>query len=173
MFVSFSSLGIGFLFFCMWFVYFLDITPSIENYISIKYRRAVLLKNRIVTNCRYSFVLFWLGVQIVAQTAYISLLQRLNRSVVKLDKNTYRVSYAINGICYNMIVKPKRGPKRIIQVIDQNDNDITEQIQAYMGPMENFHGTVFTPAFFNADIITVSLDTGDEQTFSRDQTINI
>ena len=41
---------------------------------------------------------------------------------------------------------------------DENDQDITDKIEPYLGPLQNFHGTVFTPSDFNHKKIKVFRD---------------
>ena len=41
---------------------------------------------------------------------------------------------------------------------DEYDNDITDDIEPYLGPMQNFHGSILTPADFNHKQIKVFRD---------------
>ena len=56
---------------------------------------------------------------------------------------------------------------------DENNSDITEHIEPYLGPLQNFHGVPFTPRDFNHKQINVFRD-GDiclSKTFEEDQVI--
>ena len=72
---------------------------------------------------------------------------------------------------YKMLVKPKRGPRKIVCCVDEQLKDWTDTLNAYFGPSEDFHGKVFTPRFFNSDSLTFSLSNGDEKTFAKDEPI--
>jgi hypothetical protein len=142
--------------------------------IKMKYRKIKSLKRLVESQHKNILKIMWVTFCIILKTFYISICQYLNRSVSRLDKNTYEVSYSINGILYKMIVKPRRGPKCIIEAVDEHDNDITPELLAYMGPMENFHGgTEITPTFLNKQKITLNLTNGNEITFEGDQVINM
>jgi hypothetical protein len=68
---------------------------------------------------------------------------------------------------YKMLVKAKRGPRKIICCVDENFQDRTDTLNAYFGPNEDFHGKAFTPEFFGCESLTFSLANGDEKTFSK------
>ena len=115
----------------------------------------------------------WVCMCILTKTFYISDLQWFNKSVVRIDKNTYEITYAIGGNLYKFQVKPKRGPKLLIQALDENDADVTSQIQVWLGPYENCHGTAITPAFFGKKELVLSLSTGVDAVFKEDEKITL
>ncbi len=144
----------------------LEIVQSARNVVAIKHRKICSLINMVRTQYKNIFIIFWVCLSIIVKNAYLKLLQALNKTVVKIDKNTYEVTYVINGVRYVMHIKSKKGPKTLIQALDQDDNDITDVMQAYLGPMENFHGDMYTPEFFGKNAITLSLSSGKELTFN-------
>jgi hypothetical protein len=126
---------------------------------------------RMLVSTQYTNIakILWVMFVIICKTIYINVCQKLNKSIRRIDKNTYEISYVVNGILYKMIVKPTKGPKCIIEAVDENDNDITQEFMSYFGPMENFHGNHTTPRFFSKQKITLSLITGDELTFDENE----
>lgn len=137
----------------------------------VKYTKFKSLKQLVSTQSTNIFKILWIMMVIIVKTLYVQLCQYFNGSIRVLDKNTYEVSYVIHGILYKMIVKPKRGPKCIIEAVDEFDNDVTHTILSYVGPMENFHGHHLTPKFLKKKKITLNLSSGEEKTFHEDDII--
>ena len=87
-----------------------------------------------------------------------------------IDNSTYEITYVINSRIYKMIVKPVKGPRLILQVIDDSNNDVTDVVLQYIGPKYDWHGTALDPSFFNnTSFLTFELADGTSETlFSRD-----
>jgi hypothetical protein len=68
-------------------------------------------------------------------------------------------------------VTPKKGPKNVLQVIDDNNEDITTLIVPYLGPAEDWHSSKFKPSFFNRKTLTFNLSSSDDITFTEDEEI--
>ena len=102
---------------------------------------------------------------------YLEFLQYMNNSVVKINKNTYEVSYIINNKLYKMIVRPERGPKSVTNIFDENDDDITHEIEPYLGPNNDFHGHKFTPKFFCKKRIIIYKSGNEKIIFEDDEMI--
>ena len=104
---------------------------------------------------------------------YVSIFQALNKSVVKINKNTYELTYMLNDNTYKILVKTNIGPQpKIIQALDELDNDITETIRPFFGPIGNFHGITYTPKDFNIKNLTLNMSDTKELTFNYEDTIN-
>jgi len=110
--------------------------------------------------------------RILAKSMYISAMQKINKTVLKLGKNVYEVSYTINGKLYKMLVSPNRGPSQILMVCDENNNNITELVIPYMGPNYDWHGNNITPGFFGCKELTFSLYNGTDYTYTLDEQLN-
>jgi hypothetical protein len=95
----------------------------------------------------------------------------LNNALVRTNKHTYELTYTVEGKIYRILLRVKRGPKKLIYAYDQDSNDITENLQMYLGPNDDFHHGTFTPDYFNKESITVHLADGDEKVFTRFQPI--
>ena len=173
MYNAFLDPNMLFMLFAFYCVYYLEIFQSTQNAIAIKYRKVQSLVNLVRTQYKNIFMIIWVCTCIVVKNTYINLCQKLNRSVVRVDKNTYEVTYVINGVQYKMHVQAKKGPKILIQALDQDDKDITETIQSYLGPMENFHGHAYTPKFFGTNEVTLNLSSGKDLTFKDSEQIKL
>lgn len=78
--------------------------------------------------------------KVVVKYFYLKLLQSMYLTVSHVYKNTYEIQYVLHDHIYKFRTNVKRGPSKIIQIIDHLDNDITYDIRSYLGPNEDFHG---------------------------------
>lgn len=115
----------------------------------------------------------WVMTKILTKAMYVSLWQYMNNTVRQVDKNTFEITYVVGGNLYKMLVKVKRGPRKIIYCGDDMFNDLTNEVCSYFGPNEDFHGYEFTPHFFDTNSLTFHLSNGDEKTFTNDERITL
>lgn len=88
--------------------------------------------------------------------------QKTNFNCLIKHKDEYFYSFKYNDPKYNKnyIFKfnEKHRSNDLIIFKDEFDNDITDLIEPYLGPLQNFHGISYTPADFNHKIIKVFRD---------------
>ena len=113
----------------------------------------------------------WISFLMVLESLYLKLVTYLNNSIKKIDKNKYEVSYVINGKIYKMVTSPSRGPVPIVQIINENNIDVTEHILPYMGPNNDWHNRKYFPDFFNYKSLIFELSNGERKTFNHSETI--
>ena len=116
-------------------------------------------------------IIILISIWMVLKAIWIYILQWLNSTIKQVDKNKYEVSYVIKGRTYKMIVKVSRGPRKVLLVYDENQTDITCLLYQYLGPEENFHGEIYTPAFFNKKQLVFEMSNGDEKSYSENDDI--
>ena len=105
---------------------------------------------------------------------YMTAFQYLNKSIVKINKNTYELTYFLNGNTYKMFIKTNLGPQpKIIQALDSADDDITDKLRPYLGPGGNFHGLKYKPKDFNITSLTLNMGDTRELAFSQNDEINL
>jgi len=103
---------------------------------------------------------------------YICWFQLLNKSIVKITKNKYELTYMLNNNMYKILVTTSIGPQpKIIQALNEVDDDITETIIPYLGPAGNFHGLKYKPTDFNIKILTLNMSDARELTFTANDEI--
>lgn len=151
----------------------LDLHKTIGNTAVVKYEQLKTLATIVGKNQKSIIQVIWLCFYIIGKTLYHRVWQFLNRSVKNIGKNKYEVSYVINGILYKFIVTCKRGPKTILQVVNDKDEDITDIFQQYAGPNEDFYGQKFTSLFFNSENVHILKSTGEELDFTNNAVINL
>lgn len=110
-------------------------------------------------------------VTIIMKTMYLVIVQYFNNTIVHKDKNLFELTYTVGGSMYKMLIRVKRGPRKLIYAFDQDGKDVTDLLQMYLGPNDDFHHVTFTPDYFDKETITVNLNDGTEHTFSRFQAI--
>lgn len=150
-----------------------DLHKTVQNAITIKYTQVKTLVNVVRQNQKSIMKVIWMCCYLIGKTLYTRVWQYLNRSVKCVGKNKYEISYVVNGILYKIVVQSKRGPKTILQVINDKDEDITEVFQQYFGPNEDFHGQNYTPLFFNSENLHILRTTGEEVNFDTNRIIKL
>ena len=85
----------------------------------------------------------------------------MNNSIIKLDKNTYILSYILHDNEYKMVIKIARGPSPILSIKNEDNKDLTDIILPYLGPKNDWHNNKFTPKFFNCKSLSFELSNGE------------
>ena len=143
------------------------------NKLYIKYEKWKSLKNLVSTQHKSNIVINLVSMHMVLKSLYLSFIQYMNNSVIKIDKNRYEVSYIINGKLYKMVVSPSRGPIPILCITDKDNNDITEKIIPYFGPNNDWHNKKYYPDFFQEEILNIELLNGEKRIFRHSETISL
>lgn len=147
--------------------FYLDGHLIVKNSAIVKWKKFRKINRLVSTNYKGFFIILWISIYMVIQALWINFIQYMNSSVVQLNGCKYEISYVIKGKIYKMIVKPIKGPKRVLLISDDMENDITHHIGPYLGPEENFHNKMFTPDFFNKKELIFQLSDGTELVFNQ------
>lgn len=115
----------------------------------------------------------WIVVKILAKYCYLKLIQHMYLTVVHLHKNTYEIQYILHDKIYRVRTKVKRGPSKIIQILDHLDNDITDEVRSYLGPNEDFHGQSVCPQDMGYERVYLCLRNGDQVGFDAHEPIAV
>lgn len=148
------------------------IVGNAKNQAVIKYKKFRKLNKLVSTHYRGICTIVWVSLCMITRVLYLSLLQKLNNSLRKIDMQ-YELSYVINGQLYKILISPLRGPRRVLLVYDDQEEDMTDSLISYMGPEENFHGGVYTPDFFDKNELVFEMSTGEEKIFKRNDIISL
>lgn len=136
---------------------------KIINFVDLKYQKWKQLNKMVAIKHNSSVMIYGNSLKLIFQSYYLSLIQKLTNNVRKIDNNHYEISYIINGKLYKMIVNPKKGPKPILEITNENEHNITEEIMMYYGPNYNWHHFKFTPKFFNHRKIKIKYHNKDDE----------
>jgi hypothetical protein len=144
---------------------YLDGYNITKNTTLIKFQKFRQINKLVSINYKGYFKILWISLCMIRQALWISLLQYMNSSVIKLGGNKYVITYIINGKTYKMLIKSKRGPQKVLMVSDETQTDVSDLIFPYLGPCDNFHGDIFTPEFFGRKELIFDLSDGSEKIF--------
>ena len=148
------------------FVYYIDGISIAKEVIAPKYKRWCNLNKLVSSTESSAWRIIWISMKLIIFSLYISFLQKINKTVKQIDRKTYEISYVINGTLYKLISQVRFGPIPILQIIDDEENDITENVLPYMGPAYNWHGSKISPDFFGHKTLTFELSDGTEYTYA-------
>jgi len=147
----------------------LDGHNIVKEQVLIKYNKWKSVNNMVSTKYKNKMIIIWISMKLILESMYINLLQYLNKSLIKIDKNNYSLTYVINGNLYKHRVRIKRGPRPLLQIIDDNSNDVTEVIIPYLGPEYNWHGNKLTPKVLGYKSLAFELSDGTEKICEESQ----
>lgn len=157
------------------FKFFINIDgyTILKEYINNKYNKWKRLTNLVSTQYDSNFMITFISLKMVFQTLYQSLLQYMDNSIIKINRNTYELKYVINGKLYKMIINPLRGPVPILNVKNEYNEDITDIIIPYLGHRNDWNEYKFYPQFFNYKQLKIELNNGEIKIFNNSETIII
>jgi hypothetical protein len=154
------------------FIY-LDGHNIVKNTVMLNFQRFRQVNKLVSTKYKGCFKIIWISIGMIFKLIWINILQRINKTVVQIDKKRYEVTYIIKGKIYKMIVTPNRGPRKVLVVSDENQEEISSLIFPYLGPEDKFHGQIYTPKFFKRKELIFELSNGNEKIFSENEDILI
>ena len=91
-----------------------------------------------------------------------------NWCVKEIEKNIYEVSFILNNKLIKVLVKVKKGPSKIMCVINDNNEDVTTIIQ----PFYNYKYVECTPDVYNYKSVEVLYTDGFEKIVRGEEVIN-
>ena len=133
----------------------------------VSYKKFKRVNNLVSTNYKSTFTIIRISFLIILKAIWISIIQYMNSTIVKIDKKKYRVTYIINGRTYKMIVNIPKGPRKVLLVYDENEEDVSHLVFPYLGPVEDFHGKEYTPEFFKRMELVFVMSNGNELLFTK------
>jgi hypothetical protein len=143
----------------------------IENKVTEKYRNFRRINRLVANNHTGFFNILYISMCIVFKALWIKCFQYMNNTVTHIEGNTYKITYVIKGQTYIMNVILTRGPKKVLLVCDEAQNDMSDIVFPYLGPEENWHKDIYTPKFFSRDKLVFELSNGEEHVFNHNDKI--
>ncbi len=157
--------------FSILYISYLSYNSNILNDINIKYNKWKRLKSLVATKHKSTFMIYYVSIEMILTMYYSELIKYLNKSVHKIGKNRYEVSFTINEKHYKMVVKPDKGPPKILMITDKNNEDVSDLIFPYLGPNHNWFNNFFSPSFFGYDELNFELNDGSKINFKNSEII--
>ena len=129
--------------------------------ISYRYQRWRSLNNLISTQHTTTFAIFYHSLCLLCRVLYLSFIQYMNSTIVKLGRNKFLITYVVSGKHYSMVVIPLRGPVPVLQVINDNEEDVTTNVLPYLGPRYDWHNNnINFSETFKSESLTFNLSCG-------------
>ena len=139
------------------FLYRLNTHGIIRNEIQNKYCKWRKLNSLVSTSKKTKLAIITVSLKLIFQAIWISFIQSTNKTVKKLNKNKYELTYIVEGKIYKLVVNVTRGPSPVLQIINDTNDDVTYEVLPYVGPNYNWHNSSFTPEFFGFESLTFEL----------------
>ena len=104
------------------------------------------------------FKCLWQRVTMVVQEWSATFFTKQTESAVDYEDGYGSLTYYDVGKKYIYLFPVKNKSNDLIVFKDENNNDITKEIEPYLGPLQNFHGVLLTPKDLNYKKIFVFRD---------------
>jgi len=104
------------------------------------------------------FKCLWQRVTMVVQEWSATFFTKQTESEVDYEDGYGSLTYYDEGKKYIYLFPVKNKSNDLIVFKDENNNDITKEIEPYLGPLQNFHGVLLTPKDLNYKKIFVFRD---------------
>jgi hypothetical protein len=137
---------------------------SINNSLCIYWGNWRSINKLVSRNNKNKVSIIFYSITMIVKILWISILQYFNNTVISIDKNIYEVSYVINNKLYKFHTCVQRGPVPILQIIDQDDNDVTSRVLPYMGPKYKGHALEPSPYTLKYESLSFELCNGNSYT---------
>lgn len=106
-------------------------------------------------------------------TLFQSKTAKKNENPPIFNKKYLKISYNHNGKEYFYLLKIPRGMNPIVSITDENDNNIEEIINPYLGPNLDCHGASIYPIDFGYTKIQIKTIFDKTIIFNEDQKIEL
>lgn len=160
------------------FYYGLLIAGTISSYFLYPFfkencKKLNSMKNAVYTMTKHKNICSVLqsAIVIICKLIWLTLLQKVNNSVIKLDKNKYMVQFCIKGRWYKQIIFAKSGPSEIVQIIDENENDVTHEVEPYYNGLTSSYNDIDIK-YLKFKTLTFNMDDGDSKILTSDDKLS-
>ena len=159
--------------FILSFYYFSPHIKSGYRYISDKYNQSRKFKEVIAKDKSdiYMIGIMFSTIITVGYIMFISYIQTFITSfcIKEISKNTYELELFVKNKLLKFRVKIPRGPSQILQILDNNNNDITKEIEPYL----NTNIVDIHLEDINKEEIQILFGNGDFKNIKKDNILKI
>lgn len=113
------------------------------------------------------------SLSIVKKIKVDSFINYITNNMEQKKKNVYLLKYTLKNREYIVQIKTKKTFCPILQAITDESEDVTEEIQKYLGPNYDWHNSEFTPGFFSYKSLTLNYSNGDVKDFGENEVLKI
>lgn len=139
------------------FVLITSIVSGIGYYIIIESHPYTIVLLTIFFKCLWQRVTM-VGEQFFQEWISATFFTKQTESAVDYEDGYGSLTYYDEGKKYIYLFPAKNKSNDLIVFKDENNNDITKEVEQYLGPLQNFHGVLLTPKDLNYKKIFVFRD---------------
>lgn len=115
--------------------------------------------------------LLLLTLSLIIKTLYNQIIHSINNNIVKKSDKLYEIIYYIKGVKYVLCIDFDKKPEDdILQILDHDLNDCTDEIIPYFTPYFDYNK--LTPKYFNKEKLIFTLSNDLEYTFKSNEIID-
>lgn len=109
----------------------------------------------------------------IGRLLWFNFLNKLNNSIEHKDKHTLIFTYAADGRLYKIVVPKRRGPPKVLLVLDEADEDVCDLVLPFYGPERNWGGRKFTPSFWGKKRLVFEMANGETRKFEEGEVVDV
>ena len=144
----------------------------IGHYYRFKRRKWKELKEMVSSQYTSTFDIYRVSYQMLLQAMYQDVLSYFDNRVVQKDKKVYEVTYYIEGQKYKLPIKVRRGPSKIIDASNENQECILLELKEYSSPNGSLNNSLVTPKYLGYQKVIITTMGGDT-TFEENEPVII
>ena len=139
----------------------LESDNRIGNYYRFKRRKWKELKEMVSSQYTSTFDIYRVSYQMLLQAMYQDVLSYFDNRVVQKSKKVYEITYYIEGQKFKLPIKVRRGPSKIIDANNENQECILLELKEYLSPNGTLNNSLVTPKYLGYQKIIVTQIDGD------------
>lgn len=113
---------------------------------------------------------YLVSMELLLKMGYLAMVQYMNKTITKIDENTYELTYMLEGKLYIHKITVNRNPTNFFKAIDPNTNEnITSIINMYAGPDKTFINKTICPQYLGHKSILMSYITSSDKLFQENE----
>jgi hypothetical protein len=109
--------------------------------------------------------------KIIYKILWFIFLQKMNNSI-EYKQDHCILSYTLKGSFYKIKI-PYKKDNKVVVILDENYEDVSNEILPFLSPDESFHNSVYTPSFWGKKELTFMDVDGNTKVFSENDEIFI
>jgi len=131
--------------------------------IHVNYKKVKTLRDTVATQYTSPYMIWKKTFEIIFKSLKIRLINFIDNRVKKINRNTYEISYNIEGKDYCIVTKIKRGPASILDVVNESGENRRDIL-----PYLNKFNKNLTPSYFNENVLYLYFLNDESIKFEKD-----
>jgi len=146
---------------------------NISEFCTNKKEKLLDLYNNVKQQHKTQFKSIFYTSKILLQSLYKILFVNKDKcKITNISNSKLLISYCHNGHLYKILLNSKLKPNYIFSITNENNEDISNILNPYLGPLQNFHNQKITPNDINMNQINIKT-IFKEYTFNKYDILNL